>query len=77
MYNEAQLCKKIKDLYPDISQCCIDIDAEYDNEKKYWIVYLKKGERLVKHFLPIEDADSCMEGKHCIGLGIDIAQFRS
>lgn len=76
MYNKNQLCEKITTLFPDIGQCCIDINAEYDKSQKYWIVYLKKGDRLIKHFLPAKDADACLQGKQCVGLGIDIAQFR-
>ena len=76
MYSKIQLCDKIKTLYPDIGQCCIDVDAEHDKSSNYWVVFLKKGEKLVKHFLPAKDADMCMDGKQCVGLGIDIAQFR-
>ena len=77
MYDKTQLCEKITALYPDIGQCCIDLEVEFDKTQKFWIVYLKKGERLIKHYLPVEDADSCMQGKQCVGLGIDIAQFRT
>jgi hypothetical protein len=76
MYSKIQLCDKIKALYPDIGQCCIDVDAEYDRSNNYWVVFLKKGEQLIKHFLPAKDADSCMDGKQCVGLGLEIAQFR-
>ena len=76
MYSKSQLCEKIIALYPDIDQCCIDVDCKYEKTNKYWVVFLKKGDQLVKHFLPAEDADSCMGGEQCVGLGLEIAQFR-
>lgn len=75
MYDKKQLCEKILQLYPDIGQCGIDMDVQYDKAQKSWVVYLKKGHQTVKHFLPGEDADLCMDGKQCVSLGLEIAQF--
>jgi hypothetical protein len=40
-----------------------------------WMVHLKKGSHKLDHFLETIDADSCMEGKKCISLGLEIAQL--
>lgn len=32
--------------------------------------------RKIKTHLETEDADMCMNGKQCVGLGIQVAQFR-
>ncbi len=77
MYNNSELCEKIKTIYPDIGACGIDISVDYDKTKKAWIVDLKKGSHELKTHLEPEDADLCMNGKQCIGLGIQIAQLRS
>jgi hypothetical protein len=37
---------------------------------------MKKGAKKIKTHIETEDADICMQGKQCIGLGIQIAQFR-
>ncbi len=76
MVDKAALCEKIRTIYPDIGECGIDIDVDYDEEKKSTVVYLRKGNKEVKHFLPDEDADACMEGRQCVALGVEIAQLR-
>lgn len=76
MYDKNELCEKIRKIYPDIGQCNIDLNVEYDEKQQSWIVHLKKGNRIVKHFLEQEDLDKCMEGKQCVSLGIEIAQFK-
>lgn len=76
MYSKEELCKKITELYPDIGECGIDIKVEHNKEKKVWLVDLKKGEHELKHHLEIPDADSCMEGKQCVSLGLEIAQLK-
>ena len=77
MHNKIELCKKIKSIYPDIGECGIDVTVDYDEAKKAWIVDLKKGGHELKTHLETEDADVCMAGKQCIGLGFQIAQLRS
>ena len=77
MINNVELCKKIRLIYPDIGECGVDITVDYDEIKKAWIVELKKGTHELKTHLEPEDADLCMSGKQCVGLGIQIAQQRS
>lgn len=77
MLNKNELCKKIRELYPDIGECGIDVTVDYDAVKKAWIVDLKKGSHELKTHLEPEDADVCMAGRQCIGLGFQIAQLRA
>lgn len=76
MYNELELCEKIIEMYPEIGECGIDVDVEHDEQKKTWIVSLKKEEHGLKHFLEYPDANNCMEGKQCVSLGLEITQLR-
>ncbi len=76
MYNKNELCKKIIELYPDIGECGIDVNVDYDEEQQTWVVDLKKDHHALKTFLEDGDAESCMEGKQCVSLGIEIAQLR-
>jgi hypothetical protein len=70
MYDSKALCEKIKGIYPDIGECGIDVDVEYDEGKKAWVVDLKT------HLEP-QEADDCMEGEHCVSLGLQIAQLKA
>jgi hypothetical protein len=76
MYNKKELCEKIRELYPDIGECGIDVDVDYDEAQKSWTVNLKKDQIQLKHFLEDQDADLCMGGKQCVSLGLEIAQLK-
>ncbi len=77
MINQKELCDKIRQLYPDIGECGIDVDVEYDQGEKAWVVHLKKDSQRLKTFLEDGDAEKCMLGQKCVGLGIEIAQLRT
>jgi hypothetical protein len=72
MYTKDQICEKIRSIHPDIGACGIDLNVDYDKTNHAWLVHLKKGKKQLKTFLEDEDANVCMEGKHCIGLGMQI-----
>jgi hypothetical protein len=76
MMDKAKLCEKIRELYPDIGECGIDVKVDYDNEQKTWVVDLKKDRIELKTFLEQGDAEMCMDGKQCVSLGLEIAQLR-
>ncbi len=76
MHDKKELCDKIREIYPDIGECGINVDVTYDEERKAWVVDLKKDQHELKTYLEPEDADSCLDGKQCIGLGIQIAQLK-
>lgn len=77
MYDKAELCEKIRSIYPDIGECGIDIDVNYDQDQKSWVVYLKKDKQELKTFLEDSDAERCLLGEKCVGLGIEIAQLKA
>jgi hypothetical protein len=76
MYSEYELCERITSIYPDIGKCGIDINVDYNASEKAWVVHLKKDAHSLDHFLEMMDADTCMEGKQCVALGLEIAQLR-
>ena len=76
MYSDKELCTKISDIFPEIGECGIDIQVSHDDDKKSWVVDLKKDDHELKHFLDYPDADYCMEGQQCVALGLEIAQLR-
>lgn len=74
--NKKELCDKIRSLYPDVGECGIDVNVDYDDENDRWTVHLKKDKKELKTFLEPGDADLCMEGKQCVNLGIEINQLK-
>ncbi len=76
MHDKEALCEKIKSIYPEIGECGIDVDLEWNDEKKAWIVDLKKDHHELTTHLEPEDADACMEGRHCVSLGVQIEQLK-
>jgi hypothetical protein len=77
MIDKAELCQKIIDIYPDIGECGIDVNVDYDTQQERWVVDLKKDRHQLKTYLEEGDAELCLTGKQCIGLSIEIAQLRS
>jgi hypothetical protein len=77
MVDKDELCNKIREVFPDIGECEIDVNIEYDEKNGAYIVHLKKGNRRLKTYLETEDADVCMDGRQCVGLGLQIAQLRA
>lgn len=76
MYNKDELCAKIKSLYPEIGECGIDVTVNYDAAQKAYIVDLKKDDHELKTYLETQDADTCMEGKQCVGLTMQVVQLK-
>ena len=75
MHDKQELCNKIVGMYPELGQCEIDVMVDWDKDKKAWAVDLKKDNHELKHYLEEPDAESCMEGKQCVSLGLEIAQL--
>ena len=76
MYKNNELCEKIRSVFPDIGECGIDLNVEFDDNKDAWVVDLKKDKHELKTYLESEDVNKCMDGKQCVGLGFQIAQLK-
>lgn len=76
MITKEELCKKIEEVFPKAGACGIDFDVEFDEENKAWAVELHHGSQHLKTFIEVNEADSCLEGKSCIPLGMQIAQLK-
>jgi LEA14-like dessication related protein len=76
MQNKEALCEKIRAIYPDIGSCGIDVDVDFNEEKKAWVVHLQKGEHELETYLEPQDADRCMEGKESVHLGLQVEQLK-
>lgn len=76
MINKTELCEKIREIYPAIGQCGIDIDVNYDDNQSRWVVELKKEDHHLKTYLEEGDAEFCLSGKQCVSLSIEISQLK-
>jgi hypothetical protein len=76
MVSKQELCKKIEDVFPDAGVCGVDIDVEYDETAKAWAVEMHHGHHHLRTFIETEEADSCLAGKLCIPLGMQVAQLK-
>ena len=77
MIDKDEFCHKIRDICPDLGECEIDVDVAFDEANQWWVVDLKKGSRRMKTFLEEGDAKSCLQGRKCFRLGIEIGQLRT
>ena len=77
MHTKEELCEKIRSVHPDIGECGIDLNVDWDDGKKTWVVDLKKDDHELKTYMEPEDADGCMDGKQCVSLGLQIAQLKT
>jgi hypothetical protein len=75
MYDKKELCDRIRSLYPEIGECGIEVNVEFDENKKVWAVDLKKENHHLKTYLEPLDAKTCIEGQQCVSLGLQIAQL--
>lgn len=73
--DKNELCEKIRGIYPQVGECGIDVDVDYDESKGAWIVDLKKDRHQLTTHLEPTDAQACMEGKECVSLGLQIGQL--
>ena len=73
--DKNELCKKIREIYPQVGECGIDVDAAFNEEKGAWIVHLRKDDQELSTHLEPPDARACMEGKECVSLGLQIGQL--
>jgi len=71
----ADVMAKIHQMYPDIDRHGVAATVTFDQEKKTYVLELKKGPHHLSTFIDKADADKCMDGVECIHLGVQIGQF--
>ena len=73
--NATQIKEKLEQIYPEINKFELALDVSFDQDKNAWVANFKKGEHNLTTHLEPQDVDSCLEGKECYHLGIQLGQF--
>jgi hypothetical protein len=74
-YSLDSLKAKIIDFYPEVEKHQLETSLIFDKGKNAYVIKIKKGKHELTTFLEKPDADSCIEGKKCVYLGLHIAEF--
>jgi hypothetical protein len=74
-YTIEGLKDQIFELHPEIVQHALNLTVTFDKVKKAYVLKFSRSGRELKTFLDKSDADECLQGKKCIHLGVQIAQF--
>lgn len=74
-YTVAALKDKILEFHPEIAAKAINLDVSFDQQSRRYMLKLSKDAQEFGVYLDQEDADSCMDGKKCVNLAVQVAQF--
>ena len=75
MVDREELCNKIREMYPQMGDCDTDLNVSWDEEQNAWAVDFTHGPDRQRHYLEDADAAACLDGRQCVGLGIEFGQF--
>ena len=70
-----ELSEKLKEMYPQIMEYNLTLQLEFNPQKAYWVVKLERDDFKLHSYLAKKDANACLEGRHCVYLGVQIGQF--
>jgi len=74
--NKSEICQKIREIYPNIGACGVDLDVAYDIKNGRWRVGLKRNQKELNTYLEPGDAELCLDKKQCLNLAIEITQLK-
>jgi hypothetical protein len=76
-YTIEGLKDAVYEIHPEIVQHALNLAVTFDAGKNAYVLTFSRSGRELKTYLNKSDADECMEGKKCIHLGLQIAEFLS
>ncbi len=74
-YTIEGLKDMILELHPDIVQHALNLSVTFDEAKNAFVLKFSRGGRELITYLDKQDASECIEGKKCIHLGVQVAEF--
>ncbi|MEZ0344901.1 MAG: hypothetical protein ABWJ99_08920 [Caldimicrobium sp.] len=70
------LCSKIKEIFPDIGECGIDVKVYFDEGVDRYAVLFEKEGKTAKVYLEEDEIKDCLEGKKCVSLALQMGQLK-
>ena len=67
--------KKLHQIYPEIEQFGLNMALKFDESQNAWIATFTKGEHELSTHLEEQDVESCLQGKECYHLGVQLGRF--
>lgn len=74
-YTNVALKDRIMEMYPEIEEHGLNLSLDFNRQLKTFDIKLEKNSHSLVTHLEKQDADECMDGIKCIGLGIQIGEF--
>ena len=72
---KENLAAKLKNIYPEIEQFGLQLQLEFDEQTKAWIATFNTPEHTLSTHLEEADVESCLLGKECVHLGVQLGRF--
>lgn len=69
------LAAKLKAIYPEIDQFGLNLLLEFDEQTNSWIATFQTAEHTLSTHLEEADVESCLLGKECVHLGVQLGRF--
>ena len=76
-YTIEALKDAVFEIHPEIVQHALNLSVIFDAAKNAYVLTFSRSGKELKTYLNKSDADECLEGKKCIYLGVQIAEFLS
>jgi hypothetical protein len=67
--------EKLQHIYPEINRYGLSLEVHFDQDKEAWSAVFKKQDHTLSTHLEPQDVESCLQGKECYHLGIQLGQF--
>jgi hypothetical protein len=67
--------EKLLHIYPEIADYGLSLELAFDEQQKAWLATFSKDEHQLSTHLQEQDVESCLQGRECYHLGIQLGQF--
>jgi hypothetical protein len=74
-YTIESLKDAIFEIHPEIVQHALNLSVTFDAAQNAYVLTFERSGKELKTYMDKSDADECLEGKKCIHLGVQLAEF--